>query len=279
MKNKQIIAITLTVGVVVAVSSVLAQQQTKNKAKTTEQKPSESSRTSELSPPLRSHSGSATQADPQAAAAYEAATRPITAMEEQARFLMSEGDLRGAEQLCLKAIAARERLGDMASVFDRNLLGEIYLKSGRYEKALATYLPNYQYTQDVRMNLNVALAYARLRNYQQAKRFYSDQALLRYSSIKKEDLPGTSNPQSLEASILLARGMEAFLTSRKQEALADFNAAGRLAPGNGLIPYYAGMSLVHLNRPAEAAAYFRRAAEHGRGKIAQDARSRAVGYK
>ena len=112
-----------------------------------------------------------------------------------------------------------------------------------------------------------------------AKRFYSDQAVLQYSSIKAEDLPGTNNPQSLEASILLARGLDAFFSDRNQEALADLDAAGRLAPRNGLIPYYAGMSLVHTNRAAEATPYFRRAAQYGRGRIAQDAQRRAAGYK
>ena len=83
------------------------------------------------------------------------------------------------------------------------------------------------------MNLNVALAYVRLGNYLQAKKFYSDQDVLQYKSIKAEYLPGTDNIRLLEASILLGRGLDTFFTGQKEESFDNFAAANKIVPENG----------------------------------------------
>ena len=276
MKDKDHALVFTLVGTIVVAGVAVAQQQGMHQVRVPVPPPINSVSSAKL---LSVQSGSATaiQADQKALASYEAITRPINVMEQQVRSLMRGGNTKEAEPLCLRAIAARQQIGDtVACAFDRNLLGEIYMKAGQYEQAINTYLPNYKYTQDASMNLNVALACARLGNYTQAKRFYSDRAILQYSSIKLEDLPGTSNPQSLTASILFAQGLNAFFTGQKQEALTNFEAAAKLAPPNGLIPYYSGMSLLHMGRQSEAAPYFRQAAKTVKGRLGEDARARAA---
>ncbi len=200
----------------------------------------------------------------------------------EARALLASGDLSGAERAALGALAATPNVqGGIRPLHTLPLLlGDIYLREGKYEKALQWYLPSRQnvWRMGGGLNLDVALCYARLGNYEQARRFYSDQELLQYSSIHSEDLPGTDSPQALEASIQMARGMDAFLSGRKQEAFEDMGEAARLAPADGLIPYYQGMSLVHMGRYSETLPYFARAATFGHGKVARDSQSRIAGW-
>ena len=112
---------------------------------------------------------------------------------------------------------------------------------------------------------------ALLGNDEMARQFYSDQSILQYSSISPRDLPGTNTHQTLEASILLAQGLDEYLTSRQQEAFEDFNIATKLARRNGLAPYYAAKCLLELKRFQEAIPYFEQAAKYGRGRLAEEA--------
>lgn len=194
---------------------------------------------------------------------------PGQQLEEEARTLLKSGNLVAAEQACLKAMEIYK--GDPQTEVARQLLGDIYFAQEKYQKALEVYHVADRYTDSTTLHFNAALCYLRLGNYEAARRFYSDQSLLQYSSIKPEDLPGTDTPHSLEASILMARGLDAFFSDRNQEALNNLDAAGKLAPRNGLIPYYAGMSLLHMNRTLEAGPYFQKAAQYGHGKMAEDA--------
>lgn len=196
---------------------------------------------------------------------------PGTQMMQQARSLMRAGDLSGAERVCLEAVDVFQGTPSVASA--QQLLGEIYLAGGQNEKALRSFHAGNQYTQNPTLSLDVALAYCRLGNYEQARRFYSDQAILQYhvagKDINPQDLPGTDSPQSLEASILLARGIDAFFEARKDDALADFATAAHLGEENPLIHYYNGMALLHQGRYAEAAPHFQAAASSGHGPLAK----------
>jgi tetratricopeptide (TPR) repeat protein len=230
--------------------------------------------------PAQEARGKGTPTDPEGEARYRKAIEPTEHSLRTAQDLYRSGDLVGAERAARETITLAAGLSPLAQELARRLVGQIRMQQGRYKDALEWLGADWLAGKDARLDLDIALCYVRLGNYTKAKRFYSDKALLRYTSIQPEDLPGASNPQSLEASILLARGLDKFFTASGQmDALSDLNAAGRLAPRNGLISYYAGMSLVHMDRPAEAAPYFRRAAQYGRGKIAQDAQKRAAAYK
>jgi tetratricopeptide (TPR) repeat protein len=93
--------------------------------------------------------------------------------------LYESGDAAGAEPECNLAIntapvvaGKRERVRSMEV-----LLGNIYLREGRNQEALAAFQGSYYNTAYSGKDTGVALAYARLGNYAQAKKFYSDQAI------------------------------------------------------------------------------------------------------
>ncbi len=230
--------------------------------------------------PIPAHGFTVTPMPPEVAKAWAAQWAESDRQLKKARSLYEAGDLTGAEQACFAAVGATppapngQKLRPPASI--AFLLGDIYLRQGKYQKALACYLPASQRAWRAGgVNLDAALCYARLGNDKMARRFYSDKVLLQYRAFQKGGLPGTSNRRSLEASILLARGMNAFISGRKQAAFENLDAAGKLAPSNELIAYYSGMSLVHMHRYAESAPYFRRAAQLGHGKRAANAKGMA----
>lgn len=213
--------------------------------------------------------------DPEERAEYDALFAESRHRLSEARSLYASGNLLGAEQACLASMAATPIIGGQKqpAPFVPRLLGRIYLAEGQNQKALEWFRSTYSNTVDSSIDLDVALAYCRLGNYEQARRFYSDQAILQYHVAGKDadaqDLPGADSPQSLESSILLARGIDAFFEARKNDALADFAAAAILVPQNPLIHYYSGMALLHLGRYAEAALHFQSAASSGHGPLAK----------
>lgn len=219
--------------------------------------------------------GTALPVSPQTKAAEDVLFAESRREEAQARALYASGDLAGAEQASLRSLAAAPIIGGVKQQvpFVPRLLGRIYLAEGQNQKALEWLRSAYPNTADSGIDLDVALAYCRLGNYEQARRFYSDQAILQYHVAGKDadaqDLPGADSPQSLESSILLARGIDAFFEARKNDALADFAAAAILVPQNPLIHYYSGMALLHLGRYAEAAPHFQSAASFGHGPLAK----------
>lgn len=212
----------------------------------------------------------------EAKAAHRALYAETERLKQDARALLKAGDLGGAERTALAAMAATPVVGGkrLRPVLGLPfLLGDIYLRQEKYREALSYYLPGSRNTMRFGLNLDVALCYSRLGDHDTARRFYSDRATLQYDSrIRAADLPGTGDPKSLEASILLARGMDAYVSDRNQEAFDNFEAAGRLAPQNGLIPFYVARSLAAMNREMEAKPYYRLAAQNGQGEIARAAR-------
>ncbi len=191
----------------------------------------------------------------------------------RAEGLLGRGDLDGAESAAREAIALSPHGGGVTAQAER-LLGQIAMKRGRYEQALGYFLADDQPGRELGhgRDLDVALCYARLGNHQMARRYYSDRMVLRFAhDITARDLPGTRTPQALEASILLARGFDSYLSGGTRKAFENLQAAERLAPANGYIPYLAGRSLVTMGRHADAVRYFRKAMRHGRGEYADEA--------
>ena len=213
---------------------------------------------------------------PEEKAEENAAYAPSAAFTRQAQTLYETGDLAGAEEACLNALKVPPIIeGQTQPVpFVAPLLGQIYLKCGQNEKAVYWLQGAKRNTTTVggRLDLDLALAYARLGDIQNARRFYSDQATLQWGEKwTSQDLPGTTTPQALEASILLARGMDIYLEHQYDEALADFQSANHLAPNNALIAYYTATILNEQGRYAEAVPLFERAAATGRGSIGEEA--------
>ncbi|MES2461722.1 MAG: tetratricopeptide repeat protein [Armatimonadota bacterium] len=201
-------------------------------------------------------------------------------MTESAQQLYRKGDFVAAEVECRRALATSPKFnGKPMNTAALQLLGNIYLQQRRNQEALECFTPNQKITQSTSLNLDTALAYVRLGDYAMSKRHYSDRAALQYMSrTSVEDLPGTGDRKSLEASILFARGVDAAMESRDEDAIRNYVAAHNLAPKNALISYQHGISLVYLKRHSEALIHFARAATFGKGRIAKDAQWRMSAF-
>jgi tetratricopeptide (TPR) repeat protein len=198
---------------------------------------------------------------------------------QRASYLMYEaGNLAGAEQECHFAMNTAPFVGRKRARLP-NIeirLGQIYLREGRNQEALAVFQGFYNNTFYSTKDSDIALAYARLGNYAQARRFYSDRAItqcrITEQPLKPSDLPGTENLQSLTASILFAQGINEYFTDERNYALADFMAASRLAPDNALIAYYTARALYEKGQYAEAIPFYEQVVASPRVAIYYDAK-------
>lgn len=227
---------------------------------------------------------SALGVSPQGKAEEDAAYAPSDAFKKQAQALYEAGDLSGAEAACFNALNFPPVIGGQPQhvPFVAHLLGQIYLKGGQYEKAIHWLGGARLNTTTVGdgLDLDLALAYVRMGDYKNASRFYSDGATLQYhfagKDVLPQDLPGTSSPRALEASILLARGLNAYFEARHEDALTDFQSANRLVPDNALIAYHSAELLSEKGRYADAVPLFE-IAKSGRGAIAEEASRHLAG--
>ncbi len=275
--------ILMMVGLV-AVAAVYGQNAVKAKKKTTKPGIVKISHTSPLSS-KSAPSDEIVSANPLVGPGLierNAAYAPSDALRRQAIVLNEAGDLKGAEAACMNALNTPPIIrGQPQHVpFVAQLLGQIYLKDGQYEKAIQWLQGARPNTAGGPLNLDLALAYARLGDYTHAQECYSDRATLRYyPEGTAQDLPGTASPQALEASILLARGMDAYLEHRYDDALPDLQIANKLAPGNALIAYHCARILDEKGRYSEAAPLYGVAATGGHGIIGNDAKRRSAGAR
>lgn len=219
--------------------------------------------------------------DPQKAADERALLAPSRQLEKEAKRLYASGDLSGAEQSCQQSLSAAPIIDgrQQKMPFVQRLLGRIHLRQGRNQDALKAFQSCYSSIPDAGQNLDIAIAYARMGDYEHARKFYSDQAILQYrltdEPLKPEDLPGTSNLKSLEASALLARGVDAFFEHRQDEALDDFMVSERLAPDNALVAYYCAQTLLEKGRGVEAIPRLKRVSASPRARIFGDVKGTA----
>jgi tetratricopeptide (TPR) repeat protein len=112
-----------------------------------------------------------------------------------------------------------------------------------------------------------------LGEYQNAKRFYSEEPLRRKCSPGEEvDLPGSRDLASLEASALLWLGADAVAEGRREDALRDFLRAEQLVPKNPIVAYCTARALLDLHRGYKAIPRYRLAASAGHGRIREEAK-------
>jgi tetratricopeptide (TPR) repeat protein len=199
-------------------------------------------------------------------------------IEAQASF--DKGDYRTAEQLARQSIALAPMIDGVQQApmgASYLLTGDVRMELGDYAGALSQYKVAEGSTWRPAQGLNVAICYARLGRLAEARKLYSERQILQYNGIAKADLPGTDTATSLEASLLLARGLDRYFAGRFSQALKDFEATKPLARNNPVAAYYSGMALSFLNRGKEAALEFQTAAKNGRGDLAKDAVARSRG--
>jgi tetratricopeptide (TPR) repeat protein len=185
----------------------------------------------------------------------------------RARRLLDAGDVSGAEVECRKSLTLAPTVSGMPINPEAvALMGDICLRQRKNWEALKWFLSYARHAVGGTANLNVAIAYCRLGDYQNAKQFYSDAVIRKgwedAGGLSPQDLPGTANVAGLEASALLNRGASLMAEVRRDEALADFLAAEHLVPGNPFIEYSisrvylvkgdAGAALPHLRTAARA---------------------------
>ena len=231
---------------------------------------------------------SAMPLDPKSVAEDRTAFALLEAFTHEAEADYHSGDLAGAEAACFQAFSAAPVMGGQKQQlpYVDLLLGRIYLKGGQYAKALPRLQRAQLHPVTSGIDLDLALAYVRLGDYDNASRFYSDQSILRYLSdgegVLPQELPGTdSSNYALEASILFARGLDTHFEARDDEALVDFQAAHASCPGQ--VPWLNRLPLrPHSERGAavytEATPLYERAVT-GRGFISKEATRRLIGIR
>lgn len=193
-----------------------------------------------------------------------------SAAENRARQLLQSGKLEEAETECRRAMALSPALNGKPWYRDTlQLLGEIKLAQGNTQEALSHFAEAGQGLQSPMLKLNTALALCRQGDLQSAKQICPDAEIAKYLKVEiaqREDWPGTGDPRSLEATILLVKGLDASYSVQLEEALLHLKAASKLAPKNWIIARVMGNVLLRLKRYKEAASYLLRAEQYG-GKI------------
>jgi hypothetical protein len=212
--------------------------------------------------------------NPEAQSRWDKAVGPSEQARKRAQKLLELGDIVGAEQEANDAIRLASGISPLTQELARRLIAHIRMEQGQYQDALKLLGADWIPGGSSRVGLDIALCYVRLGNLPMARKFYSDEEILRYSFIKREDLPGICTSPTLEASILMARGLLSYFSYINADAARDLHAANRLAPRNGMIPYFNGKALIKANRASELAQCFARAATFGNAMVSNDAMRR-----
>lgn len=216
--------------------------------------------------------GLATPATPEAVAARNRLWQPAYEALAQGVSQLEKGDPKAAEALAHRCIALTPK-GDQPMGAADLLISDSRMEAGDYEGALAHYKKGSRTTWQAGQGLNVPICLIRLGRVKEARALHSDEQILKYNLISKADLPGTSNARTLEASLLLARGLDRYFSSHYEKALQDFEAAQELAPGNAVAAYHGGKALLSMGRMAEAKEMFRVAVKNGKSEFVKDAAS------
>ena len=204
----------------------------------------------------------------------DAASARVKERVDDARRLLESGDSEGAKAKAMTAF-------DVAPVWNgvpraetaERLLGEIAYAQKNYREALRWFSKYGENTMDERLVYDIALCYVQMRDYGNAKRCYSHDLIYENSSMTvATDLPVVHNLQSLEASILMARGLEYNSIGQHKKAISDYDAASRLAPDNAWVRFRKGESLRFSGRHEDAKVAYREAARLGNVRVTKMAK-------
>jgi tetratricopeptide (TPR) repeat protein len=186
-----------------------------------------------------------------------AAVQPSNELEDQARELLHLGDIKGAEKVCAESIRRSVRAeGKIWNTSALQLMGEILIRQGRNREAVGYLNDSFNFNgAGVTAHLDLAIAHCRLKEYRNALPHYSDRTVLEpiedVFPRSFEYLPGTRSLRSLEASALLARGVEDYYSRGSDWALGYLSEAERLVPHNRLIEHFVDECLLDHRLPIE----------------------------
>jgi hypothetical protein len=228
-----------------------------------------------------------TRLDTRLNGAAQAAWKPAREAERRANQLLLAGDLKGAEAEARRALSLMPApVGPLANTANRSpyatqLLGRILVRQGKYREGLPMLLVGHANVVGTGEDPDIAIAYCRLGDYMNAKRFCSGFISRRLRNTPAAaDLPGTRTLANLEASALLRRGLNALGEGRPKEANADFIAAERVTPKNVFVAYTLGRSFVYdMQNGREAWKRFRLVAAKGHEPIRTEALRQLEGLK
>ncbi len=194
--------------------------------------------------------------------AIEADLARASAKIKYARSLFEAGKNAEAKAACQEAFNLAPKFNGKPFAPDtKQLMGDIHYAEGNYKQALYWFGDRAKNTKDDQQDFDIALCYVRMGDYQEAKRHYSHQLVFRNSSLTKEvDLPVIRDLKSLEASILLARGLDYYVTSNQEKASEYYDAAALLAPSNPWLMHQRAVIAWRKGRREESLDLFRKVA-------------------
>ncbi len=202
----------------------------------------------------------------------EAHDAPGNQMIKEARALLRAGKLQEAEQKCRQAM---EYFRDNELSIPYELLGDILLAKGEYQKALDEYAVFSRSGWSTTLHINIALCYLRLGDLDKAKEAYLDE-IQTERGLRPEHMPGTEDLKSMELTLMLA--LSGVHSGDSPEALKYLLAAEKLAPENWEIVDAIGQRLDYMERYDDAIPYYKRAIKLGGDKVPYEHQVRVEMY-
>lgn len=213
-------------------------------------------------------------------AKMNAMVKPSNDLEDEARALYQAGDIKGSERVCAESIRRSARAeGKVWNTTAMQLMGEILIRQGKNREAIPYLKESFNFGgAGVVAHLDLSIAYCRLKEYRNALKHYSDRAILTHIEDafprSAENLPGTRSLVSLEASALLARGIEDYFSRGSDWTLPYLSEAERLVPHNPLIEGFIDKCFLDHRLSVETIKQYARSTTSKRSYLAAAARRR-----
>jgi len=215
--------------------------------------------------------------------AQEDELKPVCDLEDRARKLLDAGDYRAAEQVLEKERQLASSLPHGTPMIPgvNALLGRTYMAEARYLKALGIF-PLAKPLSQTCVELETSIAYCRLGDYRGALHWYrtslpQSDSYLGNMNVLPQDLPGTDDLRSLEATALFHDSAVSDSMGLHEFALAELQDAYKLAPFCPFVEYLLADSFAKRARRLQLDPAASLNACHEALRLAQSAASSARG--
>lgn len=199
---------------------------------------------------------------------------PVYAAVKEGESRLASGDFAGAEQSARRALEIEAAAG-LPNGQGHFLIADSLMGRKQFGKALEHYRKGSLNSWRLGIQYDLAFCLFKAGHIAEARKMASSESFVRGASLTKADLPGVDNANTLEATLLLCRGMDLRIGNRSAQALQNIEAASRLAPNNAAVLYYKARTLEDLNRRPEAKVIYKSLTKTAKGKIAEDSAVRA----